>query len=205
MFINVNFEFVTMNPQELKELKEKQDSFLRHVERDSPVKLLFAMIFSLTLYSIYWMQKTNIILEYHDEDAPESGRALLILVIFPLIWATISLSLLFLFKNNIIVTWLNLIGWLIIMILSLKYVYDFFESFGKMTGSFGLFWYFLFYPGYFSLILLFFKIYVTLPLIICTILTIPAMQEYLNYKFEKVSQRDANARFNQKARVNNGL
>lgn len=193
-----------MNDEELKILREKQDSFFRHVEEQSPVKLFFAMVLSLTLYSIYWIQKTNLILEYHDEDAPESGRAVLVLVLIPLIWGVISFILSVLIKNQIIM-WINLLGWLVVTMLTLKYVYDFFVSFGKMTGTSGALWYFLFYPGYFSMILLFFKITTTLPLLIFTILTIPAMQEYLNYKFQKVTQRDSNLRFNQKVKVGNNV
>jgi len=182
----------------LKDLEYFYDDF----ERETPLIVLLKIIFSLGIYTLIWIYKLNKRLEKADKSAPNTNRGVVILYLMPtfVILLSVILEFFFLFPKYIMGTY-NVLFWSIIIFLSLKYIYDLCECFGKWTGSSGLFWYLAIYPGYFSIILYFLNFYYALPLLFFTIITIPAMQGFLNYKeikFRELFERDE---FNKKSRV----
>jgi len=176
--------------------------FFEDYKREIPILVLIKIIFSYGIYIFVWIYKMNQQLERVDEMAPDSRRGFFILFLIPIVIFVISIVIekLFQLPNYTIATY-NAIFWSINIFLSLKYIYDFCESFGKWTGSNGLFWYLVIYPGYFSVILYFLDFLYVLPLLFFTIIAIPSMQGFLNIKeikFRAMFERD---QFNKKSRV----
>ena len=176
--------------------------FFEDYKREIPILVLIKIIFSFGIYIFVWIYKMNQQLERVDEMAPDSRRGFFILFLIPIVIFVISIVIekLFQLPNYTIATY-NAIFWSINIFLSLKYIYDFCESFGKWTGSNGLFWYLVIYPGYFSVILYFLDFLYVLPLLFFTIIAIPSMQGFLNIKeikFRAMFERD---QFNKKSRV----
>lgn len=162
-------------------LSKLENFFLNNFEEQHFLKIFALLVFSLGLYAISWIYSINKKLETIDEDAPDSRRAVYILFIFPVGWALIYVALSkLIFANNPYLHWLNIVIWFLLIFLSLKYLYDFCDSFGKLTRTSGLVWYLLNYAGYLGIILILFDIYYLLFLAIIPLCTIPAMQEFLN-------------------------
>lgn len=162
-------------------LRSLENFFLNDFEEKHFLKVFFLLVFSLGLYAISWIYNVNKKLELIDDDAPDSRRAIFILFLFPVGWALIYVVLSkLIFTNNPFLHYVNVIVWFLLIFLSLKYLYDFCDSFGKLTRSSGMVWYLLNYSGYLGVILILFDIYYLLYLVVIPICTIPAMQEFMN-------------------------
>lgn len=185
----------------LKEL----EFFYEDYEKELPFFVLVKIIFSCGLYLVWWIYKINQKLEKVDEMAPDTRRGLVILYVFPplIIFILFVLEYLIGLAPNFLMI-INVLFWSLAIFLSLKYIYDFCNIFGKWTSSNGLIWYLFIYPGYFSIILYFFDFYYALPLIFFTIIAIPGMQAFLNIKERKFREMYERDRFNRRAPAQGG-
>lgn len=179
-------------------LEEERQYFFENYQKEEPWKVLLFMILSLGFYFLMWIYNNNKRLEMISEDAPNSRRGFIILFGFPILWYVISslAKLVFFDLDTEFIFFVNLTGWILIALLSLKYLYDFCKMFGEVTETYGIGWYFLIYPGYYSIILLFLNFYYTIALILCFLVTIPMMQFTLNSKSEKLKLNKNAKEFN---------
>ena len=177
------------------------DFFYEKYEVNYPAIILFKIIITFGLYVIWWFYKMNIKLEEVDGDAPSSKRGVIILLfLIPGFEGVLFVleKLVFINAQNLLFI-VTAIGWSLVIFLSLKYIYDFCDCFGKWTASSGLFWYLAIYPGYFSIILYFYHFYYALPLLFFSIITVPAMQAFLNIKERKFREMKEHNNFNRTA------
>ncbi len=172
--------------------------FYENYRHRSPLKVLFLMFLTFGFYFIYWIYTMNVKLSEIDEDTPDPKRGLIITLLFPVFW----FFSMFIVSNFILPgfaynSYLSVFGWLLISFLSMKYNYEFCCSFSKVTCSQpGLVWYLFLYPGYFSLILLVLNFYYTFPLIFFPLITIPAMQDFINKRAKQTMMKRAAQHFN---------
>lgn len=174
--------------------------FLNDFEEENPLKVFLLIIFTLGIYALSWIYKLNTKLELIDDEAPDSKRAFSVLFILPFGWTLIYFVLLKLIfqGTNIYLSIFNYVVWSALIFLSLKYVYDFCISFGKLTRTLGIVWYFLIYSGYLGIIVLFFQIYYMWPLIVIPVLTIPSMQIFLNISARYILEEAERGHFKSK-------
>ena len=180
------------------EFKERLIYFYNNYEEKSPIKVLLLMLVSLGFYTITWVYFTNRVFEKLDENAPDSKRGVILLLFFPLFLFLIMFilkTIIFSETNNYLYA-IEIIGWGCIIFLSLNYIYDFCVSFGMITKSRGVYWYFLLYVEYLGLVLAAFGFFYTTFLILLTIITIPFMQWYLNYKSKEICIKDSMSYYN---------
>ncbi len=172
--------------------------FFEDFQDKRPSKLMALMFVSVGFYLVTWMFFMNKKIEELDLEAPDSQRGSIILFFMPVLWALVMLVLksLIFSGDNLAIGILEIVGWGIIIFLSLKYIYDFCVSFGRVTQSSGTIWYFFIYPGYLSIILAFFEFYFTLPLIFFTIVAVPSMQSFINLRYKQVHLKKTRDYFN---------
>ena len=165
--------------------KEELGDFFEEYRPLDSKAIIYKIIFTLGLYIIYWLYTTNYEFEKIDKDAPDSKRSIILLLCVPIIWyiVTIIIEKLILSDIPLASDIIKITGWFIFTFLSLQYLYEFCKSYGKITKSSALLWYLFFYPGYYSVILIFFNFYYTIPLIFFPVITVPAMQAYLNKRY----------------------
>ena len=173
--------------------KRRINKFFLEYKEQNPLILMILMVCSLGLYLFIWLFLTNKELEKIDEDSPDPKRAVVILFVLPSMVITIMHFLSIIFSSwmadKMIFAFGTLI-WALVIFLSLQYIYDFCNSFGKFTQSSGLIWYLFLYPGYFSLILIFFNFFWTLFFVLFPIFTILAMQDVLIKKCQSVKLKN---------------
>lgn len=173
-----------------------------------PPKILFLMLISFSSYLIYWIYKTNkdfLILE-NNYDIPQPERAISVLIILPSIWFLTIYSIkkfIFHIDNNFllkiywdsniifykstlqILGYIEIIIWILILFLILKYFYDFSLFFGDLTKTNFFTWYIFLSSQVFGFIFLLLREYGLFSLIFFSIICIPAMQAKLNNMYEK--------------------
>lgn len=174
--------------------------FLNDYDEENAFKVFLFIVFTLGIYALSWIYNLNRKLELIDDDAPDSNRAFSVLFILPFGWALcyfILLKLIFQ-TESIILNIANYIIWIALIFLSLKYLYDFCISYGKLTRTLGIVWYFLIYSGYLGIILIFFKIYYLWFLIVIPIITIPCMQIFLNMSARYILEEAERGHFKNK-------
>lgn len=188
-----------------KKISNLEDFFKEYKEKNSILILLYVLI-SFTLYVIYWLYKMNLDLLKVDEDAPNNNRAISVLVILPSLWFLIcyffkkfifhlnsNYLLKIAFSSNLYhfsffnfsIGFIEFFGWLLIIFLILKYFYDFSVSFGKVTKSQAMVWYVFLSSEVFGFIFILFGIKLLLILSFFTIISVPAMQEKMNFEAHK--------------------
>ncbi|MCA9496817.1 MAG: hypothetical protein KC589_07765 [Nanoarchaeota archaeon] len=176
--------------------------FCNIYETKNSILVLFFIIISAGTYIIKWIYDHNKIFEAVDKDAPDSMRGLIVTFVIPIIWLIFITPLNFIFDNSIVIYWINIIIWYIIIVLSLKYIYDFCSTFAMITQTKTLVWYLFLYSGYFGLVLLLFDFYVLWFLPFVTIFTIAFMQALLNKVVGDFRQRKDKVTFNSMTRAN---
>ncbi len=185
------------------DFREKQYLFYSGILEDNPTRILFLTIITLGLYSIKWIYDINKEFLKYDDETPEPLRGLVIFFVMPFFWTCMHLFFKrFLFPESIIVKWMIIGGWLFIMILSLKFFWDFCKVYGKFTNTKSLLWYLTFYPGYFGVAFGLLEIYNTIHFIIFPIITIAVMQLVLNNSGNKILNKFTRDKFNMKVRNN---
>ena len=166
-----------------------------HLTKDFSIEnsmlILGITIITLGLYTIYWFYLKNKELEHLDKQAPDSNRGFILMSILPLSWFFIINVIKKLIPKNIVLIIFENIIWLIILLLILKYIYDFCISFGQITKTKGIAWFIPFIITIFSLYLYFLlRINYFLLFILMLFIIIPFMQQelnklYLHFSFKK--------------------
>ena len=192
--------------------KDSIEYFFYDYEFKNPFFTFFLMILTFGLYSINWIFQINKKLLEIDEDAPNPNRAAIVLFILPVFWGLFVyvIELFFIPKpdylTEIFSGIVKILGWGLISFLSLKYVFDFCQSYGRISETSGIFWYFMIYPGYFSLIftaVIGFDIFVyTIYFLLAPVVGIPLMQKTLNDRAAIVRKRVEKNNFNYMERKN---
>lgn len=197
----------------------KKESFFLEYEEKNSILILLYIIFSLTSYVVYWFYKVNIVLEAIDDDAPNSDRAVSVLLILPSLWFLLTYLLkkyvfdvdsnyllriywnpvlVNLNSNQILIGSVEIIVWFLILILILKYIYDFSVSFARVTKTYFFVWYVFLVSEVFGFVFLLFGLDKLFLISFLTIVIVPAMQEKLNLISEKYkinSQKKMNYMF----------
>lgn len=159
-------------------------SFYLDFGRTSPFVLIFYMIFSLGLYFINWVYLMNVRFRDSDiEGTPSPLWGLKFMFLVPFSWLLV-LGVLRRFWKVIdadVLFWVDVVGWMIIMIMMLEYLYRFCRCFGQVTKTNGVVWYLFLWVGFFPLVLLPLGKMFFLPLLLFPLFTIPAMQYRLNF------------------------
>jgi len=115
--------------------------FYEIFEYINPFYLLLLFVITFGIYYIQWFYKNNIIFEKLDESAPVKERVFYIMFLLPILWLILINIFLHIFKGNLYIKIISILGWLIILLLILLYLYDFGNSFGRITNTPGLFWF----------------------------------------------------------------
>lgn len=173
---------------------ETLKSYYRNFKPSSPVIIQFLMIFTLGLYLINWVYTKNREFEDYSDEAPDSKRGAVLMLIFPFSWMLIIwiMNELILPNSEDFMEVLNVAGWCFIMFMILQYLYEFCYLYGQITRTEGLIWYYTIFPGFLALILLPLGFWYTIPLLFFPVVSIPAMQAKLNYESERmVLQRES--------------
>jgi hypothetical protein len=172
--------------------------FYKNMRPRSPVLLFLMMVLSSGSYIFLWIYNLNKRFDDFDTDnSPNTGRGLVFTFLFPLMWILIMFILKNLIFINLNILWyVNIIGWSFIVFLSLVYIYDFCECFGKFTMSNGFVWYMFLWVGFFPLALLPFGIFYFLPILFFPVFIIPVMQSKLNLEIERYERRILSSEFN---------
>jgi len=192
-----------------KNSKEKLRYFFSDYEEKNSKILLLYIIFSFSFYIIYWIYNTNKNLLEIDENAPDPNRAITVLLIIPILWFLITYCIKKFFLKTgeylLTISWnrdlnnfqienfslgiIELLIWFLIILLIIKYFYDFCFSFGNFTKTNPLTWYVFLSSEIFGIFFLLLGFIPLFTLVFFTIITIPAMQEKMNllshkYKIE---------------------
>ncbi len=172
------------------QLKTLEDFYWSYDEKN-PIAVFIAMTISLGFYIITWIYFLNKELAKYDPEAPNPDRGALIMFFIPLSWyiTTIVISKLFLINFPSISFTINFLGWILVIFLGLKYLYDFCISFANITKSNALLWYLFIYPGFLAYVLAFFNFFYTFPFIFFTIIAIPSMQDFMNNRAKEIQTK----------------
>ncbi len=155
-------------------IKHKNNLYYKEFTQTNPSLVIGLIIISFGLYIITWLYVRNKEFELLDKHAPNSIRGTVIMVLLPACWFYITFLFKELILDNIIIEMIELTGWFLVLLLVLKYIFDFCLSFGRITGTNGVYW---------SLIFL------------VPFLAIPAMQSELNSHFNRMTIRKKSNNF----------
>ncbi len=155
--------------------RHNREIFYKEFKSINPTLIIGLIIISLGFYIISWFYVRNKEILLLDEHAPDPVRGTIVMFMLPLIWVMVSFLVVDVIGwDNILTLALNVVMWVIIAVLILKYWYDFCLAFGVVTNTKGIYWFFL-----------------------CLIpfMAVPAMQWELNSHFERMSIRRKNVHF----------
>ncbi len=164
-------------------------NFYRDFHESNPALILGLMIISFGLYLVNWIYLRNREFEALDDLAPDANRGAIILMILPFIWFFFIqiLKKLFSLDSNLFVSIMEILGWGFITFLVLKYFLDFSLSYGRITQTNGIIWFFGFLLGIVGIYAVAFKWYYLSFLLIFFFLIIPAMQAELNVHYKRIT------------------
>lgn len=165
----------------------KNSNFYKDFRETNPGLVFGLILISLGFYIINWLYMKNKEFELIDSEAPDSNRGAIIMMIFPFAWFFILfiLKTLIFEKSNLYLNLIGILGWIVVIFLIMKYLFDFCISFGKITKTNGIYWYLFFILPAVGVILAFFGYYYFLFLLFFLLVVIPAMQAELNSFFQK--------------------
>jgi hypothetical protein len=151
--------------------------------------VLGLIIITFGFYIINWIYQRNVDFLKFDSDAPDPKRGALLLFVIPVSWFIIMKVLINLLFDNIFFRILENLGWLLILLLILKYLFDFSIVFGEITKTFGFFWFIFLSLGFLGLFfgVLFNKYFFILTIFL--FIFIPAMQEEINKIIKKYNYK----------------
>ncbi len=196
------------------------ENFFENYVGSNSVIILLYILFSLSFYIIYWLYITNKDLSEIDENAPDPNRAISVLLIIPSLFFLLSFILkkyIFHFSNSVLlgISWnfkymnidsnfehfygvIEFIIWVLIIMLILKYFFDFSISFAKVTKTEFIIWYVFLASEVFGFVFLLFGNYFFFIISFFTIIAIPAMQEKLNilaHKYQLKKEREIDLKY----------
>ncbi len=157
--------------------------------------LFFLIIITLGFYFIDWLYTNNKVFEILDSDAPDKERTFFVIFLIPVTWFLVNYfaKILGLLNNAVRIT--SYIGWFLIVVLIIKYLYDFTASFGKITETYGTFWFLVvlipFLIG--TLLMTLLSVKTSLPFILCYLIFliissvgVLALQAEINLLIDKI-------------------
>ena len=166
----------------------EEEDFYKSFKEVNPAIILGLILITLGLYIVNWIYSQNKELLKLDDNSPELSRCATLLVILPVTWFTVF----FLLKNTAFynlypefLLFVEIFGWVIILVFILKYIYDFCECFSNVTKGNKFVWFSLISIGIIGIIGIFFKSYIFSPFGFFLLVSIPAMQEELNHIYHK--------------------
>lgn len=131
----------------------------------SPALVFGLIIVTLGFYMIPWIYTKNKEFATIDEHAPHENRGVVILMLLPFAWGYLFYVVKnLLFYHPILIT-LEFFGWSFIIFLILKYIWDFIQSFARVTESDGRIWFLIF---------------------LIPFVAIPLMQSEINAHFQRI-------------------
>ncbi|MFW6285789.1 MAG: hypothetical protein ACOC16_01300 [Nanoarchaeota archaeon] len=145
--------------------EERSLEYFHNYKHMSGPLVLGLIVISLGLFAIPWIYTKNKEFINIEPDAPDPKRGVAVIMILPFIWGYSFFILRELVIKHPITIGIEILGWSFIIFALLKYIFDFCKSFGKITETSGIIWFFLFF---------------LFPI------TIPAMQVELNSHFQKM-------------------
>jgi len=172
----------------------KLGEFYKNYEERNPAYVLGLIIISLGLYVITWIYNVNNNLELLDDDAPESLRGALLMVILPFFWLFLT-SFLHLFFDSLVFEAIKLIVYILLYFLFLNYLFDFCIAFSHITRSKPLVWFLPLFLGSLGIFGYYLQLVIVSLLLIILLLMIPAMQAELNKMFHKLTIKKNNTTF----------
>ena len=189
--------------------KGELNKFYENYEESSVVVTLFLMTATCGLYLINWLYIRNKDFAKYDENAPDTNRGAVLTLILPILWIFITWTLdNLIFHNSELFAMIKTIGWLTLMMLILKYFYDFCITFSRFTRSNELAWYYSLFPGliFYVLVPLTFWyetifVWYTYPFLFFTVVGISAMQAKLNSEKNIFDIREGEGKFYQRGRI----
>ena len=180
-----------MNPKfNSKEMHE----FFSNFEEKNPAYLLGLIIVSLGLYLFVWIYTLNRELERLDDDAPNSTRGAVLLIIFPFTWFFIMSYVKFL-TDSIIIQFIEITIYILIYFLILKYIYELILSFSHITRTQPMLWFIAFIFGSLGVFGYYLQSYIIIALTLILVFLIPMMQSQLNITYHKISIKKTNFSF----------
>ncbi|MFP4401666.1 MAG: hypothetical protein ACLFPL_00395 [Candidatus Nanoarchaeia archaeon] len=181
-----------MNPKfNSRELHE----FFYNFEEKNPAFILGLIIVSLGLYIFAWIYSLNKDLERLDDDAPNSTRGAILLVVFPFIWFFLMTFTKQIINENFVFTLIEVTVYILIYILALKYIMELCVSFSYVTKSRPIVWFAGILLGSFGMFAYFLGAYILLVFLVFLALTISAMQAELNVTYHKITMKKSNFSF----------
>ncbi|MDA3855207.1 MAG: hypothetical protein PF569_03025 [Candidatus Woesearchaeota archaeon] len=152
----------------------KREIYFKEFRETNPWLVLGLIIISLGFYIITWIYSKNKEFEHLDKFSPDAARGAAVMMLLPFGWFYVVLIIKRLIIDNLFVEILEIVIWGFILFLVLKYIYEFCLSFGRITRTNGIYWFFLFF---------------------IPIITIPAMQMELNSHFNRMAMQDKSNNF----------
>lgn len=176
---------------------QRLPEYFKDFHETKPSLVMGLTILSLGFYIINWIYLRNKDFEQLDDDAPLATRGAILLMVLPFSWFFILqiLKNLIFSPNNLIIGIIEIVGFGIILFLILKYLFDFCNTFGKITKTTGLIWFIPFFVGLIGLIALVFNFIYLIPLLFFLFIVTPAMQGELNKTFHRIDMKKADNRF----------
>lgn len=188
-------------------------NFFYTMKDKSPVTLLFYMVISLGTYLIFWLYDMNKKLLELESDGPNPDFVFLNTVSLPAIWFLFTYFIKVLFFNlrfeflfqyysdfskidfspfGYLFGIIEILGWIFIIVLILRYFFDFCYTFAKITKTDTFTWFVFLSGELFAIIFLILGYYGLVIFAFFTLITIPAMQDKLNMlslKFSLYSEK----------------
>ncbi len=150
------------------------------IEPMNPALVLGLSIVTVGLFLPFWIYLKNREFEtINEEEAPHSVRAIILLFILPLVW---------LFISQILPKILDIVGFAIVLVLVLKYLFDFCEFYSQLTKTHFFIYFTLFTTGVLGLYLTLFNPSFII-ISIAFFLAVPLMQQELNMFYKTLTLR----------------
>lgn len=174
------------------EIDKKKLRYCHEFEPTSGSLVLGLIIVSFGAFLIYWFYEKCRQLSCIENSTPEPRRAIAVLFMLPLLWFIIARIIQKLIFTGSFGYYLSVVGWLLILIFIIVFLYDFCLVFGKVTDHNPLYWFIILLFGIFGIVGLLFKNYYFSFLLIFLIFVVPSMQLELNSHFAKIMVKKGN-------------
>ncbi len=117
--------------------------FYHNFQKLNPLLFLFLIVITFGFYLIEWFYQTSKIFEILDDEAFLSERVFFVIFLFPTTWYFINYFSTKLGFVNLFIDITERVVWAFLIFLIIKFLYDFACSFGRITETYGLFWFFI--------------------------------------------------------------